>query len=523
MDFKKFLTKKTYIWLIVILISFVIIRGSAGNKGPKYEFVQAKISNLTQIVSATGKVKPSQTIDLSFGTVERVARINFEVGQAVKRGQVIASLQNAKLVAQRDQAQAALDAQEAKLSELESGARPEDVKVSQTQLDKAKSDLNDLYQKSPSVLNQAFNVANDAFRRQIKEMFNYLEGAQIPYAISYSYCGTQASDGSYSEIQRSSIDTKLDSWQDEVGKISGSNVKSEDIDKNLDIAQNSLEFFQAYLNRLNQTLTIDCTLDASSTQKISGFRSSISTVITNINSSLGTIRDLHNSIHAQKLTVQSYQDQLDLKQAKTREEQIAYQKAQVASAQASLDLAKSQLADATLVSPIDGIVTVLDLKVGETVSTGKVVASVISVDPYQLESNINETDVAKIKIGNKADIIFEAFGSQKPFVGEVIKIDPAQTVVDNVVTYKTTLKINDFDSVIKPGMTADMDIITAQKENVLSVPQRAIIKKNGKSFASILENGKVTEIPVVVGIKGSSGDIEIISGLKEGQKIIVSQ
>ncbi|HOU46051.1 MAG TPA: HlyD family secretion protein, partial [Candidatus Pacearchaeota archaeon] len=132
------------------------------------------------------------------------------------------------------------------------------------------------------------------------------------------------------------------------------------------------------------------------------------------------------------------------------------------------------------------------------------------------------TDIAKVAVGNEANITFDAFGSKKQFHGKIIKIDPAQTVVEGVVSYKTTFQIIDFSSEIKSGMTADIDVITAQKQNVLAIPSRIILRKQGKTFVRIKRDGKEEEIEVQTGIKGDNGNMEIIEGLSEGQKVIAN-
>jgi multidrug efflux pump subunit AcrA (membrane-fusion protein) len=91
-----------------------------------------------------------------------------------------------------------------------------------------------------------------------------------------------------------------------------------------------------------------------------------------------------------------------------------------------------------------------------------------------------------------------------------------------VASYKTILKFNKEDSRIMPGMTANIDILSNKKENVIYVPSRAIITKNGKKFVKLVINDKnqTKEINIAVGIRGSDGRTEVISGLKVGDKII---
>ncbi len=515
---------KKKIWLIAIIavVLILIISGLAGKNKDKaaYKFASAQKKDLVQIVSATGKVNPSKTIDLAFERSGKVKKIFFQIGDEVKKGQLIIELENSTLAAQRRQAQANLEAQIAKLREMQVGARSEQLQVSQSTLDKAEGELSDFYKNAAVTINQAHNISDQVFREDLKSLFNYYSNNNPPlYQLNYYPCDSVAYN--LANARRYIVDNKLDAWHAELSDLGLS--APEKTDQLMENSNSYLAYFQEYLNILNKTLVASCSLDTASQSQINTYRPLVSAAITSFNSAFSDVKALRKSVNSQKMLVQNYKDQLNLTAAKATQEQIDYQNSQVNAMQASVDIIDSQIRETKMFAPIEGVIKNIVVEEGEIVSANQNCASMISDDFYQIEAYINETDVAKIKVGNRTEIIFEAFGSQKPFNGEVIKIDPAQTIVENVVTYKTTFKIDNFDPIIKPGMTADVDIITAQKDNVISVPQRAIIKKNGQTFVSIMENSQIKEVQVAVGIKGSSGDVEIISGLKEGQEVIVSQ
>jgi HlyD family secretion protein len=144
---------------------------------------------------------------------------------------------------------------------------------------------------------------------------------------------------------------------------------------------------------------------------------------------------------------------------------------------------------------------------------------------FEIEANIPEADIAKIKISNPAKITLDAYGSNVFFEAKVVKIDPAETIIEGVATYKTTLQFSGNDERVKSGMTANIDILTAKAENVIAIPQRAVAQKeNGDKIVKILkDDGVVEERKVTTGLKGSDGNIEITEGIQEGEKIITSQ
>jgi len=171
---------------------------------------------------------------------------------------------------------------------------------------------------------------------------------------------------------------------------------------------------------------------------------------------------------------------------------------------------------------LDGIVTKVAAKVGEIVSAGVVQISVLSSAKFEIEVNVPEADIAKIKIGDRASVTLDAYGSDVFFDTQVVKIDPAETIVEGVATYKITLQFTHEDELVKSGMTANIDILTAKREQALIVPQRLVMIKNGKKSVLILVGQTVQEVIIETGLRGSDGNTEILAGLKEGDLVVAN-
>jgi HlyD family secretion protein len=197
--------------------------------------------------------------------------------------------------------------------------------------------------------------------------------------------------------------------------------------------------------------------------------------------------------------------------------------ASVKHAQAKYQIALKNLEKASLKAPVNGLITKVDFKRGEVLGTASIAnpfGKMISKD-FILETNIPESDIAKIKIGQKAEIVFDAFSSDEKFTAEIIEIEPASTVIQDVVYYKTKLKLNDVDSRLKSGMSADIDIQIAEKNDIVLVPQQAV-KENGKKVVKVLSvDGSSKEVEVKVGLEGDDGNVEIISGLEGNEDVII--
>lgn len=183
---------------------------------------------------------------------------------------------------------------------------------------------------------------------------------------------------------------------------------------------------------------------------------------------------------------------------------------------------EAQMKQSVLVAPMSGIVSKFDTRVGEVVTLGKVIARVIKPGSYLLESRVPESDIAKITIGMKANITFDSLTNDDMFEGEVVSIDPAATIVQDVVSYKVQFRLTKGDDRLKEGMTGNIDVETAKRQNVLWVPYRALTKEGTKTYAEIKRNPETFErVEVTTGLEGDEGTIEVKSGLKEGDEVTI--
>ncbi|MDP2943980.1 MAG: efflux RND transporter periplasmic adaptor subunit [bacterium] len=208
-----------------------------------------------------------------------------------------------------------------------------------------------------------------------------------------------------------------------------------------------------------------------------------------------------------------------------RAEDIDLTRAQLAQAQANLDLIKKQESESQIIAPIDGQISKINYEIGEQVSS-KAALTMLTENNFEIEVDISEADISKVKLNDSVVIDFDAFGETRKFSGAVYFIEPAATVISDITYYKVKISLTDTGANlqdIKAGMTANVTITTNKKDDVWLVPARAVIDKNGSGkIVRVLDNGnKVQEIPVTIGISGNDGLIEINGdGLAVGQKIV---
>ena len=209
---------------------------------------------------------------------------------------------------------------------------------------------------------------------------------------------------------------------------------------------------------------------------------------------------------------------------------IAQAQAEVAQDQANLDQAEEQLSYTDIVAPIDGLVLSRDVEVGDAVSSILVLGSSATLvmtlgDTSQVyvKGKVDESDIGKVYLGQPARIKVESF-KDKTFYGKVTKISPMGVEKDNVTTFEVRVSINNPGGELKAEMTANAEIILEEHNNVLQIPEGALIyDKDKKASVDIPDShGKdgMKKIAVNIGISNGA-KTEVLSGLKQGDEVVL--
>jgi HlyD family secretion protein len=193
----------------------------------------------------------------------------------------------------------------------------------------------------------------------------------------------------------------------------------------------------------------------------------------------------------------------------------------IVAAEARVEAIKVALDSMNLKAPFKGTVTESNSLVGDQVVPGTVSFRIDDLSRLLVDVQVPEVDINKITVGQPAVLTFDAING-KEYHGKVIEVGQVGTPVQGVVNFTVTIEMSDADSSVRPGMTAAVNIIVSQLDNVLLVPNRGVRLVNGKEVVYILKNNTPTSIPVVL---GSTSDTysEIKSGeIKEGDAIILN-
>ena len=218
----------------------------------------------------------------------------------------------------------------------------------------------------------------------------------------------------------------------------------------------------------------------------------------------------------------------------TSKAQVEVAKAQIVQTEAALKLAETNLKYTRIVSPVDGIVVSRNVDVGQTVAASFQTPTLFTIaqdlTKMQINTNVDEADIGKIKMGQPVEFNVDAY-PEIIFNGKVWQIRIAPITVQNVVTYDVVIKMDNPELKLKPGMTANVSILTAVKKDILKIPNAAMrfrpsdknkVNAQQKGFGVWqLVNGEPNRIPVSAGISDGSFT-EVISGdIREGQEIII--
>ncbi len=470
--------KTTIAVVLVVIIAGAIVATRDGNTLVQ-KTVKAQVGSVVQDVSVTGRVKAAETADLSFERSGKITSVSTSIGKYVNRGQVLVQLDIGELAAQRQQAVAG-------------------IAVAETSVASAERLLNETIASSITSAVNALVTLTDV-------QFTYFNNTN-PESSAVADTKARALKALYGEDDLG----RVQSWYflrltPILAAESGDDIASEKI---ADSARTTKTMLATVIQASDAITNALSNITASATDK-------------------ATIIATRNALQGQVTAIVSAQNALS---------SATSQLQQATTSIASLD---AQITKYALYAPFSGVVTALDAKRGEIANPGIVAVSLMNTSRFEIEATIAEADIAKLKVGNQATVKLDAYGSGVSFQARIVRIDPAGKIIEGVATYKVTLQFTSTDNRILAGLTADIDIHSDQHDHVVFIPTRNIITKDGNKFVKILvqnqnvdarfanmtvvlenESERVIEIPVTIGLRGSDGRTEIISGIRDGDVIV---
>ncbi len=499
------------------------------HRTPTYQFITVQRGSVTEIVSLTGNTTPSQSVSLTLGTSGTISHIYSALGDKVHVGQVLVELNTNDLLAQLHQAQANVTAQlaqlhqteanvttqQAKFEGLKAGSRPEDITLAEVYLNNAKTDLeNTKTQQAMLVANAHRALLNSTLGAYITTNTGSTSTVTAP-TISGVYLGTQ---------EGAALMSTYETGNGEYFNVTGLFSASGPVTTN-SVPLGSSGLYISFPSGFTASSWAIWSIPIPNTQA--------SNYITNLNLYNNALTAQSTAVSQGEATVAQRQSELDLKragalptdisaqQAQVEQAQanVAAQQAQVEQARASVESAIAKIQNAQILAPISGTVTQFDAKIGQLASPSTPLVSIMSSDGYEVDAGVSEIDVGKILVGDKVSMTLDAFPNET-FLGSVFYIAPAQTNTQGAITYQIKIFFSKPDARLKSGLTANINIETNFKDQVLILPQYAILQNDLGTFIETIDNGKIKQNPVTLGIQDQKGNVEIVSGATEGEQVL---
>ena len=454
-------------WVLGIFILIIIFGGYwffIRKSGPSYLLVPVMRGSITETVSVTGNTTPIQSVSLGFQDTGTIAYVYHNLGDKVDAGEVIAELNTTNLSAALQQAQAAYDSAVASRSS--------------TSLLEAQTQARNSYLS-------AYSTLDTLLQNDVDKFF----GGPTAYGPQL-LIGAPMYDYGALSMERGALTNEMQAYRQALPSAGNADPETLLINATT-VAQNVSDFLDKLAVAAN-----DPGSSASAAQD-----TALATARTGVATLLATLSSARDTYRTQSVGATSLAD------------------AAVEQAKAGVAVAEANLQGTEIVAPISGVLTQQDAKVGQLASPSTPLVSIISNSGFEVDAGVSETDVGKLSVGDKVTMTLDAFPNET-FTGSVFYIAPAQTNTQGVISYQIKIAFSKSDPRLKSGLTANIEIQTRQHDNVLILPQYAILQNDSGTFVETLAGKTPTTTPVTLGIQDQNGNVEILSGVTPGEEVI---
>lgn len=539
--------RKILTWLIVAIVIvggyFLYAKLKGGDKGLKMITAPVTRGDLQETVTATGSVEAQTGAQVNIGTqiTGQIKRLYADIGQKLKKGDVIAVLDLPELTDTLKQSEDALAAAETKSQQAE-------VTLAQTkrtvysQLTQAQATVESMHQK--------YIFARDT-AQQSKETVP-TDVLRAENTLNSSVAALNTSKAALVQTQAGAA-LNIEVAQAAVNQADANAAKSD-----ADLTRNQTLYNQQFLSASD----LDTFIATAKVNRAAADSAKQTLTLTQqkVDADLETAKDAvtqaEQTVQASRAALKaalSEHHAVSAQVANTADAYAAYEEALAALAVARANIQNITLRQQDLIqdqdterqarnlvaynsaildksiirTPIAGSVINLAVQQGDTLAAGLASPTLIIVSDLnrlEVEAYVDETDIGKVKLGQPVNVSVDAF-PQKVFTGKVLKIASGSTIQQGVVTYDVSVKLDDQGKQLKPDMTATATFIIGSQKNVLLVPSVAIQVGVKSSKVNILKtvDGQQKIVPTVIKTGGTDGlNTQIISGVNEGDIVVVA-
>jgi HlyD family secretion protein len=498
---------------------------------PEVELRTAEVTREDVVcsITATGVLRTYNIVDVKSKAGGIVSQILVDVGDEVKAGQLLARIDPADTLSVYNQAQADLEAANARIEQAQESLRLQReqsqlaVQQAEQNLQAAEARLRQAETRAslqPTVTEAQLQSARTALETARKNL-EQLERVSIPQERAQAQANFEAA--------RQAVETAQRNHERLKSLLQKGYVSQQQVDN----AAAQLENARAQLTAAQQRLQ---TLEQDIQTRVETARARVQEAEANLRSAEANRAQIEVAQQALREARAQYeqakaalaQARSNLRQIRLREADIAAAKAQRARADAQLYNAKVQLDSTTITAPLSGVVIARFVEQGTIVppgtslfSQGNTLLQIADTSRMYVEVSVDEADIGSVRIGQPVDIRVDAFRRER-FKGKVSRIDPQAVLEQNVTVIKVRVEIEKPDPRLKPGMNATCEFLVARKNDVVAVPNEAVNETPQGAFVEVMVNGQPQRREVKAGLQGNT-KTEILDGLQPGEVVVTGR
>ena len=461
---------------------------------------------------SVGTVEALSQVDLTSSIQEQVTGIRVSIGDVVQEGQELVTLDSSRLRADLLREEATLQAERARLSELLRGTRPEELRLTETKATNARVALNQTKDGLRNQIVQSFTKSDDAVRNHIDQLFHNPRSS----SLSLKFVLSDSSLENALRDKRRALEIAILDFQSHLETASFEEARSLLLQTQSLLASAALT-----VNGLTSSLSLSDT-------QIATYRSSISGARTSINTQLSSLLQAEEKVRVSEGALGIAGQELSLAEAGASSESIEAEEARVLSAEARVSSLKSLLRNTSITAPIEGKIASLSVDVGETLSPGAPVVSIVNPDGLQITTFVNSKDAPLVLPGSSVEVE----GGISGLITRVApRIHPETRKVEVSIA---VLGPQSRDLFVGELVNVDIEISEEGLQPSYFLPLSALQVTPQETYVlTVSPNDTVEFHPVVVGdilgdrvqvVSGISPDFLIISfarGLTDGQTVRV--
>lgn len=483
---------------ILILLAILFLVKVLSSKNEDVVTSTVTRGDVIEIVSVSGVVESESTAKLTFPVTDIVSSVNVKVGDTVAADDVLVALAQNDLLADRQDASAALEIARANRDELIAGPRSEERDITDTTVKTAEAQLARTIEEENEKVENARRALNSIGLEALPERASNSDTA--PTVTGTYIC--EEPGIYYLDIYQSSAKSGYSY------RLSGLEVG----------------IYNAYTE--SPTSMGACGLKIEFAENVSYGQSdwtievpntNASTYSTNLNAYELAQVVRESNIEAAEEALEAALKEATLDNATPREEALRRANAEVNSAAAKLARVNAFIEERTLRAPFDGIITDVNMIKGESADSSKSI-TIVGDNTFDLAARIPEIDIAKLEVEQVADVIFDA-RSDEIVSSEISFISPLALEIDGVAYFEAKLMLPDPPAWLREGLNADIDIVVEQHNDVLRVPSRFVTTEEEMDYILVLENEEIIKKTIETGFVGNDGFVEVI-GLNEGDVVV---